>query len=66
MKVIVTKQFDKDTEKELNKAMQLKLAVLIEQLQQATSLDNVSDTKNLKDIKQLIVSGWVIIVSDSF
>lgn len=29
MEVIVTKQFEKDVEKELNKAMQLKLAVLI-------------------------------------
>ena len=34
MEVIVTKQFEKDADKELNKAMQLKLSLLIEAMQQ--------------------------------
>ena len=51
MKVVVTKQFEKDTERELNKAMQLKLAELIEQLQQAASLDIVPNIKKLKGYK---------------
>lgn len=48
--VIVTKQFNKDSEKELDKAMQLQLAVLIEELQQADSLDNVPNVKKTKRI----------------
>lgn len=51
MKVIVTKQFDKDAEKELNKAMQMKLAELIEKLQQAASIDAVPNVKKLKGYK---------------
>ena len=51
MKVIVTKQFDKDAEKELNKAMQMKLAELIEKLQQAASIDAVQNVKKLKGYK---------------
>ncbi len=39
MEVIVTKQFEKDADKELDKAKQLKLLLLIERMQQAASID---------------------------
>lgn len=51
MHVIITKQFSKDTQNELNKTMQLKLAELIEELQQATSLDLIPNVKKLKGYK---------------
>jgi len=51
MQVIVTKQFEKDAEKELSKAMKLKLAALIEELQQATSLESIQNVKKLKGYK---------------
>ena len=51
MEVIVTKQFDKDVNKELSKAMQYKLALLIEELQQAVSLDAITNVKKLKGYK---------------
>ena len=51
MEVIVTKQFEKDVEKELNKDMQLKLALLIEELQQAHSIDSLTNIKKLKGYK---------------
>jgi len=51
MEVVVTKQFEKDAEKELSKAMQLKLALLIEELQQAASMDRVPNVKKLKGYK---------------
>jgi mRNA interferase RelE/StbE len=51
MEVVVTRQFEKDVEKELSKPMQLKLAKLIEALQQAPSLDEVADVKKLKGYK---------------
>ena len=51
MKVIVSRQFEKDTEKELNKTMQLKLAVLIEELQQTPSLIGIANVKKLKGYK---------------
>ncbi len=51
MEVIVTRQFEKDAEKELSKAMQLKLAVLVEELQQAASLDAIANVKKLKGYK---------------
>jgi mRNA-degrading endonuclease YafQ of YafQ-DinJ toxin-antitoxin module len=45
MEVSVTKQFQKDVEKELNKPMQLQLAELIEVLQKAPSLDAIANVK---------------------
>lgn len=51
MEVIVTKQFDKDENEELSKAMQFKLALLIEELQQAASLDAITNVKKLKEYK---------------
>ncbi len=45
MKVIVTRQFDKDVDKELSKAMKLKLAEIIEQLQEATTLHSINNVK---------------------
>ena len=51
MQVIVTKQFEKDAEKDLSKAMELKLAALIEELQQATSLESIPNVKKLKGYK---------------
>lgn len=51
MEVIVTKQFDKDVNKELSKAIQFKLALLIEELQQAVSLDAITNVKKLKGYK---------------
>jgi tRNA U55 pseudouridine synthase TruB len=35
--------------------MQLKLSLLIDKMQQATSNDAITNVKKLKDIKQLIV-----------
>lgn len=51
MKVIVTKQFDKDVDKELSKAMKLKLAEIIEQLEKANTLYSINDIKKLKGYK---------------
>jgi mRNA-degrading endonuclease YafQ of YafQ-DinJ toxin-antitoxin module len=65
MEVIVTRQFEKDVEKELNKPMQLKLALLIEVLQQASSLDAVANVKKLKGYKKPIVYEWANTASAS-
>ena len=46
MKVSITKQFDKDVDKELSKAMKLKLADIIEKLQKTTTLYSINDLKN--------------------
>lgn len=51
MKVIVTKQFEKDVHKELSKALQLKLADIIEELQKGSSLNSINDLKKLKRYK---------------
>ena len=51
MKVIITKQFDKDVDKELSKAMKLKLADIIEKLQKTTALYSINDMKKLKGYK---------------
>jgi mRNA interferase RelE/StbE len=51
MKVIVTRQFDKDVDKELSKAMKLKLAEIIEQLQEATTLHSINNVKKLTGYK---------------
>lgn len=51
MKVIVTRQFDKDVDKELSKAMKLKLAEIIEQLQEATILHSINNVKKLTGYK---------------
>ncbi len=51
MKVIVTKQFEKDADKEINKAMQLKLSLLIEAMQQAASIDAITNVKKIKGYK---------------
>ncbi|MDB5249933.1 MAG: hypothetical protein JWQ40_4327 [Segetibacter sp.] len=50
MQVIVTTQFSKDVEKQLDKPMQLKLAEVIEQVQKASSIREIP---NLKKIKRL-------------
>lgn len=51
MKVIVARQFEKDTEKELNKPLQIRLAILIEELQQLPSLSDIKNVKKLKGYK---------------
>jgi mRNA interferase RelE/StbE len=51
MKVIITKQFDKDVDKELSKAMKLKLADIIEELQKTNTLYSINDLKKLKGYK---------------
>ena len=51
MKVIITKQFDKDVDKELSKAMKLKLADIIEELQKTNTLYSINDLKKLKGCK---------------
>jgi hypothetical protein len=61
MKVIITRQFDKDVDKELSKAMKLKLAD-IEKLQKTTTLYSINDMKKLKGYKTLIELRWGIIV----
>ena len=44
MQVITTRQFEKDTEKELNKKLQLQLADIIEQLQRADHLMEINSS----------------------
>lgn len=51
MQVIVTRQFEKDVSKELNKSLQLQLADIIEQLQKVRSIQDVQDIKKLKGYK---------------
>src|SRR5688572_4905699 len=51
MQVITTRQFEKDTEKELNKKLQLQLADIIEQLQQADNLIEIPNVKKMKGYK---------------
>lgn len=48
MQVIVTKQFNKDLEKELNKSMQLRLADIIENAKKASSVQEMPNVKKLK------------------
>lgn len=48
MKVIVTRQFAKDVEKELNKSDQLKLADIVEELQSAGTIQELKNIKKLK------------------
>ncbi len=47
MEVIVTKQFEKDADKELDKATQLKLLLLIDRMQQASSTDVITNVNRL-------------------
>ncbi|MEO8820092.1 MAG: hypothetical protein ABI267_09040 [Ginsengibacter sp.] len=51
MKVIVTRQFEKDVNKELSKTMQLKLADIIEELQKLSTRYSIKDIKKLKGYK---------------
>ena len=48
MQVITTRQFEKDTEKELNKKLQQQLADIIEQLQKADHLIEIPHLKKMK------------------
>ncbi len=54
MEVIVTKQFEKDADKELDKAKQLKLLLLIERMQQAASIDAI------KMLKTYLIFCWIL------
>jgi mRNA interferase RelE/StbE len=51
MQVIITKQFEKDAEKELNKKLQLQLADVLEQLQRADHLMEIPNLKKMKGFK---------------
>ncbi|MCZ2223100.1 MAG: type II toxin-antitoxin system RelE/ParE family toxin [Chitinophagales bacterium] len=51
MIVVVTKQFEKDVQKELNKTLQLQLADIIEGLQNANNLQEILNIKKLKGYK---------------
>jgi len=51
MQVITTRQFEKDTEKELNKKLQQQLADIIEQLQRADHLMEIPHLKKMKGYK---------------
>jgi mRNA-degrading endonuclease YafQ of YafQ-DinJ toxin-antitoxin module len=51
MEVVVTKQFEKDVDKELDKTLPLQLADIIEQIRTARTAAN--SAKNLQDTKQL-------------
>lgn len=51
MQVITTRQFEKDTEKELNKKLQLQLADIIEQIQKADHLMEIPNLKKMKGYK---------------
>ena len=46
MKVLITRQLDKDVDKELSKEMQIKLADIIEDLQRAIKLNSINNLKN--------------------
>jgi mRNA interferase RelE/StbE len=51
MQVITTQRFEKDVEKELSKKLQLQLADVIEQIQQAGHLMEISNLKKMKGYK---------------
>ena len=51
MDVIVTKQFEKDTDKELSPKMQLRLADIIEELQKVSKPSEINNIKKLKGFK---------------
>ena len=51
MIVVVTKQFEKDVRKELSKSYQQQLAGILEKLQEANSIKEVSNIKKLKGYK---------------
>lgn len=51
MDVIITKQFEKDTEKELSPKMQLRLADIIEDLQKVSKPSEINNIKKLKGFK---------------
>lgn len=51
MKVVITKQFEKDVERELTKDSKLHLADVIEQLRNASSLKDVFHLKKMKGYK---------------
>jgi mRNA interferase RelE/StbE len=51
MQVITTRQFEKDTGKELSKKLQLQLADIIEKIQQADHLMEISNLKKMKGYK---------------
>jgi mRNA interferase RelE/StbE len=48
MQVIITRQFEKDAEKQLSKKLRLQLADIIEQIQKA---DHLMEIPNLKKMK---------------
>jgi mRNA interferase RelE/StbE len=48
MQVITTRQFEKDTEKQLNKKLQQQLADIIEQLQKTEHLMEIPHLKKMK------------------
>lgn len=66
MQVIITRQFEKDSEKELNKKLQQQLAGIIELLQKADHLLEIPHLKKMKVIQMRIESDSVIIVSAFF
>ncbi|MEO6894560.1 MAG: type II toxin-antitoxin system RelE/ParE family toxin [Ginsengibacter sp.] len=51
MEVIITAQFEKDTEKELSKKMQLRLAEIIDNLQRLQKPSEIINIKKLKGFK---------------
>lgn len=51
MQVIITRHFEKDAEKELNKKHQRQLADIIEQLQRADHLMEIPNLKKMKGYK---------------
>ena len=51
MQVSITRRFEKDVEKELDKKLQLELAGVIEQLQKAGDLTDIPNVKKLKGYK---------------
>ena len=51
MKVITTKQFIKDVEKELNKSLQIELGDIIEELHRINRLEEIKNLKKLKGFK---------------
>ena len=51
MQIVITRQFEKDVEKELNKKLQQQLADIIEQIQKADGLLKIPNLKKMKGYK---------------
>lgn len=67
MIVVVTKQFEKDVKKELSKSYQQQLAGILEKLQEANSIKEVSNIRQSQQVNRVLLhrfySGKFLILS---